>query len=114
MLRRAVDVMLVSLKAWSWAIALGIALSVAPLAATATPAACGQRIDIVASLAKEFKEAPIAVGVDNNGNLVEVLSSRSGSTWSVIVTTPNGVSCLVASGEDWQVLKAVDEDGPQV
>ncbi len=114
MLSRALGVMLNSMTAWLWAAALGIALSVTPQAATAAPAACGQRTDIVAFLASEFKEAPIAVGIDSNGNLVEVLSSRSGSTWSVIVTTPNGVSCLVGSGEDWQVLKAVDEDGPQV
>ena len=97
-----------------WAAALGMAVLVAAQAAMAAPSVCGQRTEIVASLAKEFREAPIALGIDSNGNLVEVLSSRSGSTWSVIVTTPNGVSCLVASGEDWQVLNAVDEDGPQV
>ena len=110
MSRRVAGVM----KAWLWAIVLGIALSVVPLTATAAPAACGQRADIVALLAKQFNEMPVAVGVDNNGNLVEVLSSRSGSTWSVIVTTPKGISCLVASGEDWHVLRAVDEEGPQV
>lgn len=114
MLRRGFGVMPIWMKAWLWAAVLGMALAVTPLSATAAPAACGQRADIVALLAKQFNEAPVAVGLDNNGNLVEVLSSRGGSTWSVIVTTPNGVSCLVASGEDWHVLKAVDEEGPQV
>src|SRR5262245_48203169 len=114
MFNRVLRVMPGWMKVCLWAAALGIAVLVASQAAMAAPAACGRRTDIVALLAKQYQEAPIAMAIDHNGNLVEVLSSRSGSTWSVIVTTPHGMSCLVASGEDWQDLKAIDEDGPQV
>ena len=27
-----------------------------------------------------------------------------GATWSIIVTRPNGMSCLVAAGEAWREL----------
>jgi hypothetical protein len=54
-----------------------------------------------------FSEAPIAAGLASNGALIEVLTSGNGSTWTIIVSKPNGPSCLVAAGESWQALKRV-------
>jgi hypothetical protein len=31
-----------------------------------------------------------------------VLAARDGATWSIIVTTSEGVTCLVAAGEGWR------------
>jgi hypothetical protein len=45
--------------------------------------------------------------VTHNGGLVEVLSTGNGTTWSIIVTTPTGMSCLVAAGEGWRVKEQV-------
>ena len=43
--------------------------------------------------------------VRKNGKLVEVLTNASGETWSIIITSPQGVSCLVATGEGWRKLE---------
>ncbi len=63
---------------------------------------CGQRDKIVEWLAVEYKEAPIATGVSSKGRLIEVLSTHDGDTWTVIVTSPDGNSCLIASGQGWR------------
>jgi hypothetical protein len=83
---------------------LALALVVAPVAAEAAPATCAERDSLVALLGENFKEAPVALGIADNGRLVEVLTSDAGSTWSIIVTRPDGVSCLVAAGASWQPL----------
>ncbi len=80
------------------------------LAACATPAAaqptlCNDRADVLAHLANKYSEAPVAIGVTNGGGLVEVLATGDGSTWTIIVTLPNGTSCLVAAGEGWRALQ---------
>ena len=75
----------------------------------ATPAAaepqCNVRDKVVDLLETKYKEAPVAVGVTNNGGLVEVLSTGAGETWTIIITTPQGMSCLVAAGEGWRPVE---------
>jgi len=85
------------------AVLLG-AVAAGPTAARADPQVCGARAEILAELTKRYSEAPVAVGVANSGVLVEVLSSGNGSTWTIIVSQPDGTSCLVAAGKEWQDL----------
>ena len=59
------------------------------------------------AVSERYKEAPVALGLASNGDLLEVFSSDNGSTWTIIVTSPNGTSCLVAAGQDWQPAKPV-------
>lgn len=66
---------------------------------------CNDRDSVIALLAKKYKEAPVALGVTNTGGLVEVLSTGNGDTWTIIVTTPQGLSCLVAAGEGWHAIE---------
>ena len=63
---------------------------------------CNERDNVLALLAKKYKETPIAAGVTNTGGLVEVLTDIKSGTWTIIVTTPQGMSCLVAAGEGWR------------
>ena len=76
---------------------------------------CEQRQKVLGHLAQKYHEMPVAVGVTSSGGLVEVLSTGDGDTWTIIVSQPNGMSCLVAAGEGWRTLE-VDENtvDPQV
>ena len=65
-------------------------------------ASCSPRNDVLGHLAKKYGEAPVALGVTNKGGLVEVLTTGDGNTWTIIVSTPNGTSCMVAAGEGWR------------
>ena len=64
-------------------LALGAALTVASSAAFAAPQ-CKERDDVLELLSSKYAEAPVAVGVANNGGLVEVLSTGDGDTWSIM------------------------------
>jgi hypothetical protein len=85
--------------------ALGAALSMMTSAVSAEPP-CEQRNKLVQKLAKKYQETSVAIGVGNDGKLVEVLSNDNGGTWTIIVTSPAGVSCLVAAGEGWRSIDA--------
>lgn len=63
---------------------------------------CDDRDNVIEVLRQKYHEEPVALGVTHNGGLVEVLTTGNGSTWSIIVTTPQGMSCLVAAGQGWR------------
>lgn len=65
---------------------------------------CEQRRTVLSYLSSEYSEKPIAMGVAENGGLIEVLTSRDGNTFTIIVTSPSGETCMVAAGADWQGL----------
>jgi hypothetical protein len=90
-------------------VAAAAALIAAPaLAQSAGPGpACVKRADLIKHLEAKYHEAPAAVGIADNGALLEVFASKSGETWTVTVTMPNGISCMVASGQQWQDVPRV-------
>lgn len=85
-----------------------------PVSAMAAPAACSPREVVLDQLATKFKEEPVAVGLANNGGLLELLTAGDGATWTIIITMPNGVSCLVAAGENWQDHQHTALNDPEV
>ena len=66
---------------------------------------CDQRNKVLGHLAQKYKEAPIAIGVTSSGGIVEVLTTGHGETWTIILSNPNGTSCLIAAGEGWRAIK---------
>ena len=76
---------------------------------------CDQRTKVLGHLARNYHEAPVAIGVTSSGGLVEVLTTGDGETWTIILSSPNGTSCLVAAGEGWRSLEFDDASiDPQV
>ena len=63
--------------------------------------------------AGKYSEVPISLGVTHNGGLIEVLVSEDGQTWSIIITSPKGDSCLVAAGEGWRNVPT-EYKGPEL
>ncbi len=92
-------------------LAAGVILGTAlfPTAATAQQV-CNERDSVLSALAKKYQEQPVAIGVTDTGGLVEVLATADGKTWTIILTTPRGMSCLLASGEGW---RKVEHEGPE-
>ena len=76
------------------------------------PESCRPHSEVLSHLARSYGESPKSLGITDAGNLIEVLSATDGSTWSIVVTTPEGISCLVAAGEAWKELRGpVTDDG---
>ena len=65
---------------------------------------CASRQQLLQSLAQDYKEAPMALGMSNDGNVIELLSAKGGKTWTLMITTPDGISCVVAAGESWEQI----------
>ncbi len=43
------------------------------------------------------------MGLTVSGGIIEVFASKEG-TWTMVITQPNGTSCLIAVGQDWENL----------
>lgn len=66
------------------------------------------REEVVAQLGGAYKEAPVAGGIAANGNILEVFASPDGGSWTIIVTRPDGMSNVVAEGEGWSFISAIE------
>lgn len=84
------------------AVALLAPLAFTPDTADAQQRICAQRDQIVEQLDTRHNEDRVALGLQPDSNVLEVFASDESGTWTIIVTAPNGVSCLVAVGEAWQ------------
>lgn len=63
---------------------------------------CHDATEIAKQLSKKYEEAPIAFGLQSNGNLLQIYTSETQHTWTVVSTTPAGKSCIVAAGKRWE------------
>ncbi|NQW01683.1 MAG: hypothetical protein HQ483_18410 [Rhodospirillales bacterium] len=70
----------------------------------AAQAVCGLRAAMLRQLGGNYKEAVVAMGLASNGAVLEVTRSDSGS-WTILLTNPSGVTCLMAAGENWETIK---------
>jgi hypothetical protein len=65
---------------------------------------CDERAKLVAALQEQFGEQHLAVGLEEEGtHMLEIWVSPDNGTWSILMTEPDGTSCLAAAGSDWAV-----------
>jgi hypothetical protein len=81
---------------------LGSVLVSAP--AQAAPKLCGDRHQILERLEQAHEETPQALGLSGDGGVIEVLVSPEGG-WTMLITYPRRPTCVVATGEAWQMLQ---------
>ncbi|EBA17044.1 lipoprotein, putative [Roseobacter sp. SK209-2-6] len=77
------------------------------MAAIAPPAFannCAPREGLIEQLQDSYSESLSAAGLQNSQNtdtVIEVWSSDDTGTFTVLVTHPTGISCVVASGKNY-------------
>ncbi|MBA4350914.1 MAG: hypothetical protein C0427_06665 [Rhodobacter sp.] len=77
-----------------------------PTLLTASPAAalqCASRDTITITLAERYGESRRVIGLAQNGVVMELYAAPSGS-WTITITRPDGMTCLVAAGDNFQSL----------
>ena len=82
-------------------LALFLTLVLTTSNANAQQSTCGDRTKIIAYLASKYKEVPRAMAITGGNTFMEIFISPAG-TWTTLITTPNGQTCIVASGEGWE------------
>lgn len=80
-----------------------LALTGAASAQAATPAGtaaapvCGPRAALVILLKQQFGELQEDAALQSDQTLIELFASERG-TWSIVLSAPNGTSCIVSAG----------------
>ena len=62
---------------------------------------CGDRDHVIGSLSETYSEQHIASGFQSTAGLMEIWASDSDGTWTILLTRPDGQTCVVASGTHW-------------
>jgi hypothetical protein len=82
--------------------AAGMLVGASP--ADAATRVCGDRHQILKRLEQKHEEIPKALGLSADGGVLEVLVSPEGG-WTMLITYPRRPTCVVATGEAWQMLQ---------
>ncbi len=64
--------------------------------------ACGTRDSVVAKLGDKYGEVRHGGGLAGPTAIFEIWTSEATGTWTILKTTPSGLTCVMAVGEDWQ------------
>lgn len=89
----------------------GILCLAATEAFAQSPGNCGPRERVVQMLAEKYKESRQSMGLATGGRVMEVFASTETGTWTITVTLPTGMTCLLASGQSFEI--APDELTPE-
>lgn len=73
-------------------------------AAAAQTANCAPRTAIVDRLASKYGESRQSIGLGTNNAVVEVFASADTGTWTILFTRPDGISCLMAAGQGFEMV----------
>lgn len=79
--------------------------------ATAQTRNCAAREVVIDTLATKYGETRQSIGLSASGAIVEVFASIQTGTWTITVTSPAGVTCLMASGRAFDPLDEQATEG---
>lgn len=92
------------------AVAFVVLFATNPSQAAAQPdPICVERATIIERLQRRYGEHQISNGVNYNGVIIEVFTSQIGG-FTILATRPDGESCLIASGDNWQKMPMLKAD----
>ena len=63
---------------------------------------CAERDIVTRTLEKKFGESPVGAGLDGDTELYEVWQSDDGASWTILMTTAEGLTCVLAAGTEWR------------
>ena len=62
---------------------------------------CGDRDAVVEKLVGEYAESHKSSGLQSDTGLLEIWTSDVEGTWTVLLTRPDGKTCIMATGTHW-------------
>ena len=65
---------------------------------------CAERSFVLNELATKYRETRRAMGLAANNTMMEMFASADTGTWTLTVTMPDGTTCMVASGTEFEAL----------
>jgi hypothetical protein len=94
-------------------VVLAALLGLIPAVAQSQTAAqnCGPRDVVIMALAERYGEGRQGIGLGGNQQVVEIFANLDTGTWTITVTLPTGIMCLVASGQSYESLSEEPKQG---
>lgn len=71
---------------------------------------CFSYAEVARQLKGTYEEAPVSLGLQANGNLLQVFNSAKSGSWTIVSTSPDGTACILAAGRNWENLKQASLD----
>jgi hypothetical protein len=71
---------------------------------------CFSHAEVARQLKGTYQEAPVSLGLQANGNLLQVFNSAKSGSWTIVSTSPDGMACILAAGRNWENLKQASLD----
>ena len=59
----------------------------------------GKMVDL---LDGRYSEQRVSAGLETGGRLIELFATPDRGTWTLVMSTPDGVTCVIAAGLEWQ------------
>lgn len=81
-----------------------LSVALVPVSAAAQ-GSCTAHADMVRHLAEGWGESRQAIALDSGSAMVEVYANADTGTWTLVVTQPGAPSCMVASGQAFEMVK---------
>ena len=80
-----------------------------PAVPSASRSICTERSDLVDQLSRTYQEKQHGLGITSAGQgTLEFFASKKGS-WTIIVTTTEGETCILATGHSWHATPSAAE-----
>ncbi len=86
---------------------LALALLLGVRAPASAQSVCTTHAEVTKQLESRHSESQVGIGLASTGQVLEVFSTGDGSSWTIVMTRPDGMSCLVAAGEAWEQIVKV-------
>ena len=65
---------------------------------------CTITSDMLAGLATGYGEHVVGSGI-SGGSLMQITANPETGTWTLLASTPDGTSCILAAGTDWSAAR---------
>ena len=89
---------------------LAAALVVVPTVAFPQQSSCDDRDTVISYLQERYSEENHAIALDKDDWLVDILVNEETGTWTIVLTQPDSLSCIVAFGSNWEIVDSPKGD----
>ena len=88
-----------------FALSLGFAGVILATQAGFAAGQCAQRDTVLTALTDDYGESRRSMGLAANNGVVEVFASDTSGSWTITLTMPDGLTCLIASGQSFESMR---------
>lgn len=87
-----------------FALSFGLAVLLSATQIAHSAPQCDTREAVSALLAERYGETRRSMGIAGQSAVMELYASDETGTWSITMTLPDGVMCLMASGSNYETV----------